>query len=140
MPPIDEMLTDGAPRPAVAALWESITRIGAEGLQQRGVQRDQYLSVQGITFTLAGHERPLPIDLVPRVIEAAEWTTVETGIKQRVRALEAFLDDVYGSQSVFRDGVVPRSLVTSSEHFHRAVHGIVPPNGVRIHVAGIDLV
>ena len=140
MPPIDEMLIDGAPRPSVAALWESITRIGADGLQQRGVQRDQYLSVQGITFTLAGHERPLPIDLVPRVIEAAEWTIVESGIKQRVRALEAFLDDVYGSQRVFRDGVVPRALVTSSEHFHRAVHGIVPPNGVRIHVAGIDLV
>lgn len=137
---MDELLLDDAPRPSIGALWESITTIGSDGLLQRGVQRDQYLAVQGITFTLSGHERPLPIDLIPRVIEAAEWAVVESGIKQRVRALEAFLDDVYGPQHVFRDGVVPRSLVTSSDHFHRAAHGIVPPNDVRIHVAGIDLI
>lgn len=137
---MDELLIDGSPRTGVEALWDSITSIGPDGLLQRGVQRDQYLAVQGITFTLAGHERPLPIDLVPRVIEATEWAMVESGIKQRVRALEAFLDDVYGPQHVFRDGVVPRSLVTSSDHFHRAASGIVPPNDVRIHVAGIDLI
>ncbi len=140
MPPVDELLLGDQPRPTIESLWSSITDIGPEGLVQRGVQRDQYLAVQGITFTLSGHERPLPIDLIPRVIEAHEWRVVETGVAQRVRALEAFLDDVYGPQNVFRDGVVPRSLVTSSEHFHRAAHGIVPPNDVRIHVAGIDLV
>lgn len=137
---MDEFLVGDEPRANVAALWDSIMRFGASGLLQRGAQRDQYLAVQGITFTLAGHERPLPIDLVPRLIEAAEWQMVERGIAQRVRALEAFLDDVYGPQQVFRDGVVPRALVTSSEHFHRAAHGVVPPNDVRIHVAGIDLV
>ena len=137
---VDEFLNNGIPRPSVSALWESLARIGPPGLLQRGEQRDQYLSMQGITFTLSGQERPLPIDLIPRVIEATEWKHIEKGIKQRVQALEMFLHDVYGPQNVVRDGVVPKSLITSSEHFHRAAHGIIPPNNVRIHVAGIDLI
>ena len=95
---------------------------------------------QGITFSLSGQERPFPLDLVPRVISAAEWSRLERGIKQRVKALEMFLDDIYGDQEILRDGVIPRRLITSCEHFHREAAGIVPPNGVRIHVAGIDLV
>ena len=95
---------------------------------------------QGITFSLSGQERPFPLDLVPRVISAAEWSRLERGIKQRVKALEMFLDDIYGEQEILRDGVIPRRLITSCEHFHREAAGIVPPNGVRIHVAGIDLV
>ncbi len=95
---------------------------------------------QGITFSLSGQERPFPLDLVPRVISAAEWTRLERGITQRVRALEHYLDDIYGEQEILRDGVIPRRLVTSCEHFHREAVGIAPPNGVRIHVAGIDLV
>ena len=61
-------------------------------------------------------------------------------MQQRVRTLEAFLADVYDRCRVVDDGVVPRSLITSSKHFHRAAHGIVPPNGVRVHVSGIDLI
>ena len=77
---------------------------------------------------------------MPRVISAAEWSRLEKGIRQRVKALEMYLDDIYGEQEILRDGVIPRRLVTSCEHFHREAAGIVPPNGVRIHVAGIDLV
>lgn len=96
---------------------------------------------QGITFALSGQEeRPFPLDLVPRVIAAAEWAKLEAGITQRVVALEKFLDDVYGDQEILRDGVLPRRLVTSCEHFHREAAGISPPNGVRIHVSGIDIV
>ncbi|OBJ48061.1 circularly permuted type 2 ATP-grasp protein [Mycobacterium sp. 1423905.2] len=95
---------------------------------------------QGITFSLSGQERPFPLDLVPRVISAAEWTRLERGIIQRVKALEMYLDDIYGDQEILRDGVIPRRLVTSCEHFHRQAVGIVPPNGVRIHVSGIDLI
>ncbi|BBX69430.1 circularly permuted type 2 ATP-grasp protein [Mycolicibacterium psychrotolerans] len=95
---------------------------------------------QGITFSLSGQERPFPLDLVPRVISAAEWTRLERGIRQRVQALEMYLHDIYGEQEILRDGVIPRRLVTSCEHFHREAVGIVPPNGVRIHVAGIDLI
>ena len=95
---------------------------------------------QGITFSLSGQERPFPLDLVPRVISAAEWSRLEKGIIQRVKALELYLADIYGEQEILRDGVIPRRLVTSCEHFHREAVGIAPPNGVRIHVAGIDLV
>jgi uncharacterized circularly permuted ATP-grasp superfamily protein len=95
---------------------------------------------RGVTFALSGEERPFPLDLVPRVLSAEEWHRLEGGIRQRVRALEAFLADVYGPGEVFADGVVPRKLVHSSPHFHRQVHGIEPPGGVRIHVAGIDVI
>src|SRR6478752_6856555 len=82
---------------------------------------------QGITFSLSGQERPFPLDLVPRVISAAEWTRLERGITQRVKALELYLDDIYGEQEILRDGVIPRRVVTSCEHFHRAAAGIMPP-------------
>nr|WP_227994650.1 circularly permuted type 2 ATP-grasp protein [Luteimicrobium xylanilyticum] len=95
---------------------------------------------QGVTFDFAGEERPFPLDVVPRVIDAAEWETVRSGVSQRVRALEAFLDDVYGDQQVVADGVVPQSLIVSSREFQREAFGIRPPNGVRAHVSGIDLV
>jgi uncharacterized circularly permuted ATP-grasp superfamily protein len=95
---------------------------------------------QGITFSLSGQERPFPLDLVPRIITAAEWTKLERGVAQRVRALEAFLADVYGDAQIFADGVLPRRLITSCQHFHREAAGVNPPNGVRIHVAGVDLV
>jgi uncharacterized circularly permuted ATP-grasp superfamily protein len=95
---------------------------------------------QGITFSLSGQERPFPLDLVPRVISASEWSRLERGITQRVKALEMYLADIYGDQEILNDGVIPRRLITSCEHFHRQAVGIVPPNGVRIHVAGIDLI
>ncbi len=95
---------------------------------------------QGVTFGVAGEERPFPLDLVPRLIEPDQWDIVDRGVQQRVRALEAFLADVYGPGEAFDDGVIPRAVVTTSPHFHRVVAGLEPPNGVRIHVAGIDLI
>jgi len=95
---------------------------------------------QGVTFDFAGEERQFPLDAVPRVIDGAEWVGVEAGIKQRVRVLEAFLADMYGTQSAIADGVIPARLITSSSHFHRESAGIEPANGVRIQVSGIDLI
>jgi uncharacterized circularly permuted ATP-grasp superfamily protein len=137
---VDEFLAGERPRAGIESLWNKLHAIGSAGLVQRGLQRDAYLQMQGITFTLSGHERPLPVDLVPRVISASEWSAVEAGIIQRVRTLEMFLDDIYGKQRIIADKIVPRALVTSSEHYHRCAHGLQPPNGVRVHVAGIDLV
>ena len=77
---------------------------------------------------------------MPRVLAADEWHRLEAGIRQRVRALEAFLADVYGAGEVLRRPVVPRKLVHSSPHFHRQVHGIEPAGGVRIHVSGVDVI
>ncbi|MFF3572115.1 circularly permuted type 2 ATP-grasp protein [Nocardia jiangxiensis] len=95
---------------------------------------------QGITFSLSGQERPFPLDLVPRVIAATEWSLLEKGFEQRVKALEMFLADIYGEQNILRDHVIPRRLITTCPNFHREAMGIAPPNGVRIHVAGIDVV
>jgi len=137
----DEMYDDaGLPREGLGALDAALTELGDAGLQDRGRLRDAHLSAQGITFTLSGRERPLPMDLIPRVVTDVEWRVVSEGIAQRIRALEAFLADVYSRGDIMRDGIVPKSLVTSSSHYHRQAHGIEPANGVRIHVAGVDLV
>ena len=95
---------------------------------------------RGVTFDFAGEERPFPLDIVPRVISSSDWDILERGVAQRVKALEAFLDDVYDRMNVVADGVVPRRLITSSAHFHRQVHGFRPAGGVRVHISGIDVV
>ncbi len=139
--PFDEMYDgSGQPRVTHSALLTALDRLGPDGMLERGRLRDAYLDQQGITFTLSGRERPLPLDLVPRIITPEDWLQVEAGVKQRIRALEAFLSDLYGAQEVLADGIVPRRLIMSSTHFHRAAAGVDPPNGVRIHVAGIDLI
>ena len=108
--------------------------------EERCDARDRAFRDAGITFQLSGEERPFPLDLVPRILPADEWGTIETGVRQRVLALEAFLADVYGPGRILSEGVIPRRLVVTSTNFQRAATGIIPPRGVRVHVAGIDLV
>ena len=102
---------------------------------------------QGITFDAAGpdaegpvRDRPFPLDLVPRIIPAAEWTTIKRGLAQRIRALNQFIDDVYHGREIVHDGLVPWDLIVSRSGFARAAHGIRPPGGVYTHVSGCDLV
>ena len=100
---------------------------------------------QGITFETTSaaaptHERPFPLDLVPRVLSGEEWRAIKRGLAQRIRALNHFVDDVYHAREIVREGIVPWRLVASCSHFARAVHGIRPPGGVYTHVAGCDLV
>lgn len=99
---------------------------------------------QGVTFSLysdqRGSEKIFPFCLVPRVISAGDWAELERGLVQRIRALEAFLDDVYGAQRIFRDPRVPAEVVLGAKHYLPELRGIRPPRGVRIHVAGIDLI
>ncbi|MEV6771625.1 circularly permuted type 2 ATP-grasp protein [Nocardia sp. NPDC051030] len=130
----------GRARPAYRGIFAALADIDAADLAARAEALARAFVDQGITFSLSGQERPFPLDLVPRLIAATEWTKLERGIKQRVRALEAFLADVYGEQTILRDGVIPKRLVTSCAHFHREATGLIPPNGVRIHVAGIDVI
>jgi len=128
-------------RTVATSLVDSLRALSAEDFEKRCQLRDRTFRDQGITFSLSGEERPFPLDLVPRVIPADEWAIIESGVVQRVRALEAFLADVYsGLGQILEDGVVPRRLVTSSAHFHRAAYAVEPANGVRVHVAGIDVV
>ena len=131
---------DGLPRPAYDAVHRELERLSGEELRTRcDVLARTYLD-QGVTFDVGGEERPFPLDVVPRVISAAEWEPVERGVAQRVRALETFLADVYGARDAVKDGIIPLRLLLSSAHFHRAAAGIHPANGVRVHVAGIDLI
>jgi uncharacterized circularly permuted ATP-grasp superfamily protein len=137
----DEMFeTPGRPRPPYTGLYSSLQPMSGEELAARADVLSQTYRDAGVTFAHAGEEQPFPLDIVPRVIGHEEWSLIERGVAQRVHALEAFLADVYGAGQVFTDRVVPRSVVTTSAHFHRAAHGLVPPNGVRVHVSGIDLV
>ncbi|AZI62935.1 MULTISPECIES: circularly permuted type 2 ATP-grasp protein [Rhodococcus] len=137
----DEMFEpDGSVRGPYKGVYKALAPTSSADLAARADALGRAFIDQGVTFSLSGQERPFPLDLVPRVIAAQEWSRLEKGIKQRVKALELFLADIYGEQRILRDHVLPRRLVTSCEHFHREAAGIVPPNGVRIHVAGIDLV
>ena len=137
----DEMFdAQGTVRGPYKGIYAELAPSDASELKARAEALARAFIDQGITFSLSGQERPFPLDLVPRVISAAEWSRLERGITQRVKALEMYLDDIYGDQEILNDGVIPRRLITSCEHFHRQAVGIVPPNGVRIHVAGIDLI
>ena len=128
------------PRSHYTALRSALAGLSRNDFEARCAARDRAFHDQGITFSLSGEERPFPLDLIPRIIDAREWAVVEAGVKQRVLALERFLADVYGPCEILADGVVPRRLVASSSHYHRCVAGFDPVGGVRVHVAGIDLV
>ena len=145
-PFLDELFEhDGTPRATAQPLIEELRRLGTDGLVEAGRRRDAIFMRQGITFETSGgggptHERPFPLDLVPRVISGEEWRAIKRGLAQRIRALNHFVDDVYHAREIVREGLVPWRLVASCPHFARAVHGIRPPGGVYTHVAGCDLV
>jgi uncharacterized circularly permuted ATP-grasp superfamily protein len=137
----DEVFTEpGRPREHSAPLVDALRSLSAEDLDIRASALDSAFRDQGITFSLSGEERPFPLDVVPRLVDAQEWDLIERGVAQRVRALEAFLADMAGEQAVLGDGVVPRRVVVSSSAHTPAAHGIVPANGVRVHVSGVDLI
>ena len=139
--PWDEMYEpSGQPRPSYAAVHLALKDLTGDELKARCDALARTYLDQGVTFDVGGEESPFPLDVVPRVIAAAEWDAVERGVAQRVRALEAFLADTYGPRNAVKDGIIPLRLLLSSAHFHRAAAGIEPANGVRVHVSGIDLV
>ncbi len=131
---------DSAVRAPYAEIYPVLNRLDSDELRARTDALARSYIAQGVTFDFAGEERPFPLDVVPRVIPADDWAYLESGVAQRVKALEAFLDDVYGPQRAIRDGVIPAALVSSSKHFHRQTAGVVGANGVRIQVAGIDVI
>lgn len=137
----DEMFEKpGSPRAPYHGLMAALQPLDPADLRYRADQLARIFTDRGVTFDFAGEERPFPLDLIPRIIDAVEWDLIARGVRQRVLALEAFLADVYGRAEVVDDGVLPWSLLATSRHFHRAAHGFTPPNDVRIHIAGVDLV
>ncbi len=136
---------DGMVRPHYEGVIGRLSGFTPAELQRREQIRDRIFRTQGITFTLAddaeGLERTFPMDLLPRVIPAGEWDTIERGIVQRVTALNRFLEDLYvGEQAAIRDRVVPRWLVHTAEGFRREAFGIAVPHAARCLVSGVDLV
>src|SRR3954451_25048042 len=127
-------------RDAYKEIHTALARMTQSELRGRTEALASSYLAQGVTFDFAGEERPFPLDAVPRLIAQQEWARIDSGVKQRVRALEAFLGDVYGPQLAVRDGVIPASLITSSSNYHRQAAGIRSANGVRIQVSGIDLI
>ncbi|THG32512.1 circularly permuted type 2 ATP-grasp protein [Glaciibacter flavus] len=142
--PWDEMFDaigdEASPRTAYADIHRALAQMTQDELRGRADALASSYLAQGVTFDFAGEERPFPLDAVPRVIESDDWNLVQSGVQQRVRALEAFLSDAYGHQAAVHDGVIPAALISSSSHFHRQAAGIVSANGVRIQVSGIDLI
>jgi uncharacterized circularly permuted ATP-grasp superfamily protein len=137
----DEMLaTVDQPRRPYRAVHGTLRRISGHDLAARSDALARSYLDQGVTFDVGGEERPFPLDVVPRVISAEEWAEVEAGVAQRVRTLEAFLADLYGPGEAIKAGIVPRRTIVSASGLQRVAAGITPPNGVRIHVAGIDLI
>ena len=136
----EAMDVDGVVREPYARVYAEIDRMSGDDLYSRAEALANTYLAQGVTFDHAGEERPFPLDIVPRVIGSDEWDIISPGVSQRVKALEAFLADVYGSQHCVQDGIVPRRLIATSQYFYRSVAGVEPANGVRVHVSGIDLV
>src|SRR6476620_11158240 len=121
----DEMFAaPGQCRPAYQSLFATLQPWSGTDLRVRAEQLARVFTDRGVTFAYAGEERPFPLDLVPPIIDAVEWDEITRAVRQRVRALERFLADVYGPGQVLADRVVPQRLITTSAHFHREAGGI----------------
>ena len=141
----DEMfLPDGSPRPEARALVERIEGLPDGELVRRHQTAERALLNTGITFTVygddAGTERIFPFDIVPRIVSKETWEPIERGLRQRVQALNLFVDDVYHDRKILADGVIPTEVVESSQGYRTECHGLDPPRGVWCHVTGTDLV
>ena len=140
-----EMLRPGQePHPALSLLLERLRQMPIDALRRRAADAERDLLERGITFTVDSDataiDRILPFDLIPRVITAEEWRTLEAGVIQRVRALNLFLYDVYHDQKILADGVVPRALVLGNAGYSQAMVGFEPPFGTYVHVCGTDII
>src|SRR5215212_5442640 len=143
--PYDEMFgAGGRCRPQYQALFNRLNEIPGEELRRRQHAADLSFLHQGITFAVYGREegteRIFPYDLLPRVITGAEWATLERGLKQRIRALNLFLKDIYHDGRILKDGVVPAELVYTCRHFRREMRGVDVPRDIYISVVGTDLI
>ena len=141
----DEMFaSDGSVRPQCTALHARLASLPTEELSRRQQNCEQSFLHQGITFTVYNDsratERIIPTDLLPRIVTAQEWERVEAGLKQRIRALNLFLQDIYGEGRVLKDGVLPRAMIYGSKHYRREMRGLHVPHGAYVNVCGTDLV
>jgi uncharacterized circularly permuted ATP-grasp superfamily protein len=142
----DELFaTDGAPLPESARAVELLDAVGRREFKARQKLADTIFLKSGITFSVysdqtAGSERIFPFDPIPRIVSGAVWERVRRGLEQRIQALNLFLADVYGEQRILREKQVPEDLVLGAAGYVPEMRGVVPPGGVHVHIAGIDLI
>lgn len=143
--PYDEMFdAGGTPRAHCRHYCDWLHGQPTERLAQKRAEADALFHRLGITFAVygenAGTERLIPFDIVPRILPADEWAQLEAGIKQRVRALNAFVADIYHDQKILKAGVVPAEQILGNAQYRREMQGIDVPNGIYAHISGIDVV
>ncbi len=141
----DEMFSKEGVRDSYSQVLHTLLNLDPESISEKQIQASDLFMNQGITFTVysdndQGIERIFPFDIIPRIITKAEWNIVENGIKQRLKALNLFLEDIYNGQHIIKDGIIPASLVASCPHYIQEVHGIKVPHNIHVHIAGIDLI
>ncbi|MDE2340159.1 MAG: circularly permuted type 2 ATP-grasp protein [Alphaproteobacteria bacterium] len=132
------------PRAECAALVDWLNTAPIETLRMRQNAAEQAFRQLGITFAVYGdedaRERIIPFDIIPRLFSAAEWARLEQGLDQRVRAINAFLNDIYGEQRIIKAGIIPHDLVFSNPQYRSELVGMRPPHDIWAHIAGIDMV
>lgn len=141
----DELLFgDGAPRAEASLLFRKLESFSCVDLRARQQAAERLLLEMGITFKVygdeGGHDRIFPFDIVPRIVTGTEWDRIERGLKQRVRALNLFIDDLYHEQHILKDRVIPPEILRSARSFRAACIGLNPPRGIWCHITGTDLV
>src|SRR5438552_1237475 len=141
----DEMFeSDGTPRECARLLFERMRSVGDEEVRRYQQAAEQALFRMGITFNVygdeAGTEKIFPFDIIPRIIPASEWLQIEGGLRQRVHALNLFIDDIYNDQKILKDRIIPEELILSAKSFRKACIGLKPLKGTWCHITGTDLV
>ena len=140
----DEMFGHEKVRQHYQNIFQFLENTPIEELTKKEELAKRLFMSQGVTFTVyssgEGVEKIFPFDIIPRIITATEWDFIERGIKQRLRALNLFLKDVYHDQFILKDGVVPTDLVYSCPHYLREMQGVNVPYDVYVHISGIDLI
>ncbi len=140
----DEMFSASGIRPTYQHFVTALQGLSAEEMTHKDELAKKLFMSQGITFTVyssgEGIEKIFPFDIVPRIVEAAEWKHIEEGIKQRLKALNIFLKDIYHQQFIVKDGIIPAKLIYSCPNFVRQMVNVEVPFDIYTHISGIDLI
>lgn len=135
---------DDLPHPFAKPLVDQINALHPRDLGRRQKAAELALFQQGITFSVYGDKRGtekiIPFDIIPRIIPSDEWDRMERGLKQRIKALNLFIDDIYNEKRILKDGIIPTELVMGADTYLKQCEGLKPPKGVWIHITGTDLV
>ncbi|MEQ9619813.1 MAG: circularly permuted type 2 ATP-grasp protein [Deltaproteobacteria bacterium] len=132
------------PRPGTSILIDRLESLPSGDILRRQKAAEAALFNMGVTFTVysdeTGIEKIFPFDIVPRIVEPGDWKQIEDGLKQRIYALNLFIDDVYHDQKIIKDGIIPEEILYSGKCFQEQCRGINPPKGIWCHITGTDLV